>query len=313
VIERVLITGIGGSGASYLAEWILENHPEVEVHGFSRWHTHSKASNPGVLVHEVDLMDFSSVLRGLQKCWPSVIFHMASHANVRACFDTPLAVLNNNIMGTANLLEAWRYRHNDGKSVFVMCSTSEVYGQVDPKHVPINEDCPIRPASPYAVSKLAQDALSHTYWLNYRLPVVRTRMFSYFNPRRTDIFSSAFAKQVAEIERGERKELVHGNLDSVRTLLDIRDVCSAYWAAATCPPGEVYNIGGESTMSVGDFLEMLKTHARVPIPTKLDPRLKRPTDVTLQIPDSTKFKHRTGWSPQYKLEDSVQHLLEHYR
>lgn len=312
MVKRILITGVTGSGGSYLAEHILEHHPACEVHGLSRWRSGGRGRlDNGVELHECDLNDLSSVFRALEDAEPDAIFHLASHANVRACFDTPLSVLQNNIMGTANLLEALRM--TGLRPRFVMCSSSEVYGQVAPEDVPIKETCALKPVSPYAVSKLAQDALAHTYYLNYGLPVIRTRMFSYFNPRRADLFATSFARQVIEIERGERAVLLHGNLDSVRTLIDIRDACSAYWAALACMPGEAYNIGGESTMTVGDFLEILKRQARVPIATAPDPALMRPTDVTLQVPDVTKFWHATGWRPQYLLEQSVEHLLETLR
>src|SRR5215469_13367933 len=112
-IKRALITGITGSGGSYLAEYIAENHPGVEVHGIGRWHSTSGSDNLAairsrVTVHECDLMDFSSILDTLEKAKPDAIFHLAAHANVRASFQTPLAVMNNNITGTANLFEAVR-------------------------------------------------------------------------------------------------------------------------------------------------------------------------------------------------------------
>ena len=228
MLDRVLITGVTGSGGSYLADYILDKHPEVEVHGFTRWHsmTHSHVDHR-VKLHEVDLMDMSSVVRGLNQCWPQAIFHMASHANVRAGFDTPLAVLQNNIMGTANLLEALRMggMFNYSKRAlqrFIMCSSSEVYGQVGQEDVPITETCRHIPSSPYAVSKQTQDSLSHCYHLAYEIPVVRTRMFSYFNPRRKDLFATSFARQVVKIERREQEVLKHGNLDSIRTIIDCR-------------------------------------------------------------------------------------------
>lgn len=315
---RVLITGVTGSGGSYLADWILKHHPEVELHGFSRWHsTTSSYVSPAVEMHEVDLMDMSSIIRGLNQTWPQAVFHMASHANVRASFDTPLSVLENNTRGTANLLEALRmggaFNYHGRQTTFVMCSSSEVYGQVGPEDVPIKETCRHIPSSPYAVSKQTQDSLSHCYYLAFGIPVIRTRMFSYFNPRRKDLFATSFARQVVEIENGKREVLKHGNLDSTRTLIDIRDACAAYWAALDCVPGEAYNIGGTSTMSVGEFLETLKTYAKVPIKTEFDPKLSRPADVTLQIPDTTKFRKQTGWEPKYSFEDSVKHLMEHCR
>lgn len=311
---QVVITGINGSGASYLAEHILNHHDNVEVHGFARWHSaNGNGRDTRIVRHEVDLLDLSSILRALGKARPDVIFHMASHANVRACFDTPLSVLNNNIMGTANLLEAVRVGMAGSPPIFIMCSSSEVYGQVAKENVPIKENCSINPASPYAVSKLTQDALSHTYFLNYGIPVIRTRMFTYINPRRGDLFATSFARQIVAIERGEREELVHGNLDSVRTIIDIRDACAAYWAALLCDPGEVYNIGGETTATVGEMLDILKAHALCPIRSRQDKSLMRPTDVTLQIPDVSKFRKKTGWTPRYSLEESIEHLLSEVR
>lgn len=316
-IKRVLITGISGSGGSYLAEYIVQNHPQVAVHGAGRWHSTTVTDNlqsvrSDITMHECDLMDFSSIVRVLEKSKPDAIFHLASHANVRASFETPLAVINNNVMGTANLFEAIRILKMD--PWIQLCSTSEVYGIVDPKNVPINEETPMRPSSPYAVSKVTQDLLGFSYFKAYGMKIIRTRMFTYLNPRRTDLFATSFARQVVRIEAGLQKELVHGNLDSVRTIIDVRDAMRAYWDALMyCEPGEAYNIGGTTTMSVGDFLETLKSLAKKPIPTRVDPALLRPSDVTLQIPNTQKFSKQTGWEAQYSFRESMEHLLDHWR
>lgn len=315
-IRSALITGIGGSGGSYLAEYIADNHPEVKLHGFARWHSSTQdnlqAVRSRVTVHEVDLNDFGSVLEALQAARPDAIFHLAAHANVRASFTTPQAVLSNNILGTSNLLEAIRIARLD--PLIQLCSTSEVYGQVDPKDVPIREDAPMRPASPYAVSKVAQDLLGYTYFTAYKMRIVRTRMFAYLNPRRTDLFATSFARQVARIEAGLQGELVHGNLESVRTIVDVRDAMRAYWEAVLhCAPGEAYNIGGSATMTVGEVLERLVAMAKRPVPTRLDPALLRPADVTLQIPSVDKFVKATGWKPMYSFDESLSHLLEYWR
>ena len=231
----------------------LTSQPGVEVHGLARWHSTSTTDNLAAIrdrisTHEVDLCDLSSVLRALREIQPDVIFHLASHANVRASFLTPLTVISNNVMGTANLLEGIRLEELD--PIIQLCSTSEVYGQVFPDEVPINEDQPLRPSSPYAVSKVTQDLLGYTYFRSYGLRVIRTRMFSYVNPRRTDLFATAFARQVARIEAGLQKVLSHGNLESVRTLIDVHDAMESYWEAALyCEPGEVYNIGGNATLA----------------------------------------------------------------
>ena len=317
IIEKVLITGISGSGGSYLAEYIVNNHPEVEVHGISRWHSTSTNKNlenisDKIILHECDLNDLSAVINTLRNVNPDGIFHLASHANVRASFTTPLSVLNNNILGTANLLEGIRIAEID--PIIQLCSTSEVYGQVDPENVPINENCPFNPSSPYAVSKVTQDLLGYTYFVSYNMKIIRTRMFSYLNPRRGDLFATSFAMQVARIEAGIQDKLLHGNLDSVRTIIDVRDAMESYWVALTkCRYGEVYNIGGPTTIKVGEFLDLLKKLAKCDIPSEVDPKLLRPADVTLQIPDVSKFQRETGWKPKHSFENSVKHLLDYCR
>ncbi|HYL87799.1 MAG TPA: GDP-mannose 4,6-dehydratase [Burkholderiales bacterium] len=315
-IKSALITGIGGSGGSYLAEYIVAHHPEVKVHGFARWHSSTQDNLQNlrgkVAVHEVDLNDFGSVIAALQEVKPDAIFHLAAHANVRASFITPQTVLSNNILGTSNLFEAVRIAKLD--PLIQLCSTSEVYGQVQPHEVPIREEQPMRPASPYAVSKVAQDLLGYTYFVAYKMRIVRTRMFAYLNPRRTDLFATSFARQVARIEVGLQKELTHGNLESVRTIVDVRDAMRAYWEALLhCKPGEAYNIGGTATMTVGEVLKRLIAMAKKPIPTRQDPALLRPADVTLQIPNVERFTAATGWKPKYSFDESLTHLLEYWR
>ena len=316
-IKNVLITGIAGSGGSYLAEYIVQYHPTVVVHGIARWHSTTAIKNlekikDKVIVHECDLNDLSSVFRTVQEVRPDAIFHLAAHANVRASFDTPNIVLSNNILGTSNLLEAVRMTEID--PIIQICSTSEVYGQVEPKHVPIKEDAPMRPASPYSVSKIAQDLLGRTYFVSYNMRIIITRMFAYLNPRRTDLFATSFARQVAMIERGLQKEIIHGNLDSVRTLIDVRDAMRAYWETIIhCDYGEAYNIGGTATMKVGEFLEKLIALSDADIPTRQDPTLLRPADVTLQIPCTDKFIEKTSWKPKYSFDNSLKDLLDYWR
>lgn len=316
-IKRIFITGISGSGGSYLAEYMVEHHPNIEVHGISRWHSTTSNNNLAqvdgkVVVHECDMNDFSSLFSVITAVKPDAVFHLASHANVRASFVTPLAVLNNNIMSTANLFEAIRL--SGLNPVIQLCSTSEVYGQVDPQNVPITEDTPLRPSSPYAVSKVAQDLLGWTYYRSYGMKIIRTRMFAYINPRRTDLFATSFARQIARIEVGLQRELLHGNLDSIRTLIDVRDAMEAYWhAILQCQHGEAYNIGGATSMSVGEVLGVLIKRSSVKVPTKVDPSLLRPSDVTLQIPAVEKFVNVTGWKPKYTLEESMGYLLEFWR
>lgn len=312
---NVLITGITGSGGSYLAEYILENHAPINLFGLHRWHSSGHLHNieriqDKITILECDLCDLSSVIRALQISRPDKIFHLASYANVRKCFDTPLAVIQNNIMGTANLLEGVRLVCPE--TVLQMCSTSEVYG--NPLTFPMTEDHPLKPVNPYSVSKLAQESLAYAYHKSWNLKVVTTRMFAYINPRRHDLFATSFARQLVKIERGLQNRLYHGNLDSIRTLVDVRDAMRSYWLASeSCSYGEPYNIGGNNVLSVGEFLDRLIKHSKVYIQTEQNKDLLRPVDVTKQVCDTTKFDTLTGFKPEYTLDESIDWLLEHCR
>jgi GDPmannose 4,6-dehydratase/GDP-4-dehydro-6-deoxy-D-mannose reductase len=182
--------------------------------------------------------------------------------------------------------------------------------------IPIRETNPFRPASPYAVSKVGEDMIALQYFLSYGVKTVRTRMFTHTGPRRGEVFAeSAFAKQIAEIEACVRKNPMKvGNLNSVRTFADVRDAVRAYWLLLEkCPPGEVYNIGGNRTMTVGLMLDILKSMANCKIEHEVDPALLRPSDVTLQIPDTSKFQAATGWQPEIPLEKTLCALLNYHR
>lgn len=312
---NVLVTGATGSGGSYLCEYLIENHPECKIFALHRWHSvgtliNIKNIENRINIIECDLMDISSIIRSLQICKPYKIFHMAAFANVRKAFDTPLAVISNNIMGTANLLEAVRLICPN--CILQICSTSEVYG--NPVNFPMTEEHQLKPVNPYSVSKLTQESLAYAYHKSWGLRVIITRMFAYINPRRGDLFATAFANQIAQIERGRSEILLHGNLDSIRTLIDVRDAMASYWLASEkCVYGEPYNIGGKIVLTVGDFLNILIKHAKVSIKTKEDINLLRPVDVTKQICDTTKFDTLTGFTPKYSLDDSVEFLLDYVR
>lgn len=313
-MPNCLITGIAGSGGSYLAEYIVNNHPDWQVHGLKRWHSTTNTDNLSAIkdkikLHECDLLDLSSLIRVLKIVKPERIFALASHANVRVCFDTPLAVTYNNVISMANLLEAVRLECPE--TLIQLCSTSEVYG--NPKIFPMTEEHPKVPVNPYAVSKLTQETLAYAYHKSWGLRIITTRMFAYINPRRRDLFSTSFAYQIANIERNGGI-LNHGNLDSIRTLIDVRDAMHSYWITCDkCAIGEAYNIGGNTNLSVGEFLDKLILHSKVPIIKYQDPVLLRPIDVTCQIPDCSKFYNTTGWKPKYSLDESIEFLLDHIR
>ena len=324
-IKRALITGVCGSAGRFLVDYLRREQPQVEVHGIAR-RVHSRAPVPGVTLHEADLADANSLFSLIKAVYPDVIYHCA--ANPDKGFEIPSAIIQNNLVGTANLLEAVRQveevreewvreeGHFPYQPTFVMVSSSEVYGAVTPEDVPIRESCPFRPVSPYAVSKVGCDHLARVYHKAYGMRVIVTRAFTYLNPLRPDLFASSFAKQIAEIEAGKRDVLRHGNLDSTRVLMAAEDMARAYWLAATRGRfGEAYNIGGSEPITVGEVMRRLISWSSKELRgfCRTDPALLRPADVTMQIPDCSKFKADTGWECKIDIDAALLGLLEHYR
>lgn len=334
-----LITG-PGFVASHLADLLLEKGEEVYV--TYRW-TEDKSSFDHIKdkVNWVlmDLNDLSSCLRVVDNVQPDYIFHLGAQSYVTASFEYPEETLRTNILGTYNLLEAVRltqnviinenYYHKDNQNkmfdpVIHVCSSSEVYGLVTEDLVPITETCRFNPSNPYAVGKVGEDMLALLYYTNYGLKTIRTRMFTHTGPRRTMLSAEVnFAKQIAEMEKYDKEyitdqmyELKHGNLNSIRTFADVRDAVEAYYVLVRKGiPGEVYNIGGNTTKTIGEMLDYLISLSNIKdkIIKKEDPSLLRPYDVTLQIPDCSKFINQTGWKPKYTFEQTMQDLLNWWR
>jgi len=321
-INKVLITGIGGFVGSHLADYIIAEHPNVKILGLLRWW--EPQENIKHIIDKIelcygDLVDMPSLETILREQKPDVIFHLAAQSYVDFSFLAPITTLETNIIGTANLLEAVKKlkQSSDYDPIIQIASSSECYGQVKENEVPIKEDNPFRPASPYAVSKVGEDMLAFQYWLSWKIKTIRTRMFTHTGKRRGEVFvESNFAKQIAAIEAGLAPSVVKvGNLESIRTFLDIKDAIRAYWLLVNkCFPGEVYNVGGVETMTVGEMLnKLLKLSTVKNISVEVDPTRLRPSDVTLQIPCIDKFVKETGWKPEIKFEKTLEDILNYWR
>lgn len=311
--KKCLITGITGSGGSYLAEHILQRDKKIKIFGIYRSSGYKNIlKNKRIKLFKANLSNYNKTHKLIKKINPDIIFHLASAANVRESFDVPKKIIENNNSITLNLLEV--IRKNRINPLIIIVSTSEVYGKVRKKDTPIKETKNINPVNPYSVSKAFQDLLSQVYYKSYGLKIIITRMFSYTNARKKSLFQTSFAKQIAEIEKGKRKILTHGNLNSVRDIIDISDAMEAYWLTAKRGKvGEIYNISGNKVISVGDYLKELKKLSKIKIKSIVDKKLLRPVDVTLQIADSRKFKKHTNWSPKVSFKESVKKLLQEKR
>ena len=320
-MNRVLITGVAGMVGSHLAEYLLAN-TNWDVVGTMRWN--DSLDNLEDLVGRINRRDRMSIVYSdlndagsMRNVVDGVdyIFHLAAQSYPKTSFDIPSETLETNAIGTLNLLEAVRYE-NPAAWVHV-CSSSEVYGRVPKEFVPIKENCPFHPASPYAISKAGTDLIGQFYAQAYGLKVIVTRMFTHTGPRRGDVFAeSSFAKQIAMIEAGQMQPPIKvGNLSSLRTVADVRDAVRAYHMLLTINPqsGEVYNIGGTHTCTVGDILNALFDAAGQHYPVEVDPARLRPIDADLQVPDCSKFMNHTGWKPEIPFHRTMSDLLEYWR
>ena len=312
--KKCIVTGATGSGGSYLIEHILKKQKSIKIFGFyrSKGYFNDLKKYKNCKLIKIDLLDYENTKKQINKIKPDVIFHLASDANVRNSFDNPINNSINNNTITINLLEAVRRLNID--PIILICSSSEVYGNVPNNQMPINEQQQIKPINPYAATKAYQDLISQVYFKSFKSKVIITRMFSYTNARRRNLFQTHFASQIAEIEKGKKSVLTHGNLKSKRTFVDIYDAMEAYWLAARKGKiGEIYNIAGNDTISVNNFLKKLIKLSKKKIITSLDPKLIRPVDINLQIADCKKFKKHTGWKPKVGFDESVKKLLDECR
>jgi GDP-4-dehydro-6-deoxy-D-mannose reductase len=314
---RVLITGITGFAGSHLAEYILDRHPGTEVFGIVRWRSRMENIShirDKIELCEADLKDMVSLQGCLAHIKPDRIFHLAAQSFVPTSWTCPSETFAINATGQINLFQALLGLNQLPR--IQIAGSSEEYGHVFPDEVPMKETNPLRPLSPYAVSKVAQDLLGYQYFKSYGLPVVRTRGFNHTGPRRGEVFvTSSFAKQIAEIEKKKREPVIRvGNLDSQRDFSDVRDIVHAYWLSLEKgEPGEVYNIGSGFTRTMREVLDTLLSISRVDVRVEVDPKRLRPSDVPILLADASKFSRLTGWKPQIPFEQTLRDLLEYWR
>ena len=314
-MKKALITGITGFAGSHLAEVLIKEG--LEVYGTTR--PRSKTDNIDQIksklnLCDADIGDSHSLSSIMIKIKPDYIFHLAAQSFVQTSWASPATTMEINVLGSVHLFEAIKRAEID-PVVQIACS-SEEYGLVFPNELPVKEENPLRPQSPYAVSKVAMDYLGYQYFQSYKMKIIRTRGFNHTGPRRGEVFvTSNFAKQIAEIEKGKKEPVVEvGNLEAQRDWTDVRDMVRAYYLAVKKGvPGEVYNICSEKTVKVGDMLDMLLKMSKVKIKIKQDPARLRPSDVPVLLGDCTKFRKITGWKPEIPFEKTMEDLFNYWR
>ncbi len=313
---RILITGITGFAGSHLAEYALERGG-VEVYGTARWR--SRMDNiehieDRLHLLDCDLRDNVAVKKALEEVRPHYIFHLAAQSFVPTSWKAPAETLTTNILSELNLLESIRDLGLDTR--MQIAGSSEEYGLVFEHEAPIKEENPLRPLSPYAVSKVAQDYLAYQYNRSYGLYTVRTRAFNHTGPRRGQVFvTSDFTRQVALVEKGKKEAVIEvGNLEARRDFSDVRDIVRGYWLSLEKgEAGEVYNMGSGRAISIQALLDLILSMSDVRIEVRQMEERMRPSDVELLLCDYGKFNRATGWEPEIPLEKTIADLLDYWR
>jgi GDP-4-dehydro-6-deoxy-D-mannose reductase len=301
---RILITGIGGFIGWHLTEFLRSNGLEVAGIQRSIAGTRSRTTKTYQcdIVHEVDLK------RILLKLSPSLIFHLAAQSLPSVSWQDPKRTIQVNLIGALNLLKCVETLHLDTRIIFFGSSS-----EYAPSTKPISEDYPLRPSSPYALSKIASSLLAGLYHDAFETDIVIVRPFFIIGPRKTGDVCSSFARGIAQVERGETEALGVGNLNAVRDFLDVKDAIQAIWSVSRKGrPGEIYNISSGVGTPVSEILEILKSKARTNIPIEADRPRPRALDNPVVIGNNQKLK-RLGWKPTIMLEESLSKILDYWR
>ncbi|MFL5735539.1 MAG: GDP-mannose 4,6-dehydratase [Chloroflexia bacterium] len=311
---RALITGAGGFAGRHLLAYL---------HTVTGWELYGNVHRmPGSWLGAerswslapADLTDRAQVAGMVDRVRPDYVFHLAAQSNVPEAFRHPESTITNNILSQLNLLESLRETY-PGARVLVVCS-SEQYGLVRPQDIPIDEDTPFRPNNPYAVSKIAQDALALEHFLAYGQKTIRVRPFNHIGPGQQENFvAAAFARQIARIEKGLQEPVLFvGNLDAARDFTDVRDMVRAYHLAVTAgEPGEVYNVGSGQGRTMQWLLDTLLSRSQVKVEVRQDPARMRPSDIPILVCDNTRFVRQTGWQPRIPLDQTLSDVLDYWR
>jgi GDP-4-dehydro-6-deoxy-D-mannose reductase len=300
---KVLVTGAAGFVGAYLAcelaEMELVAVDREPCAGFARSHV-------------VDLLELERVAQVIADERPDHLVHLASVSSVGYSWKAPVDSFTNNTNIFLNVLECVR-RHSP-KTRILSVGSSEEYGIVTQADLPLVETSPLRPVSPYAVARVAQEHLGDVYVRGYGLDIVATRSFNHVGAGQTDRFVvSAIGKQFAEIARGKRTELAVGTTTVIRDFLDVRDVVAAYRALlARGATGEVYNVCSGRGVSIADAIAMFARIAGVDPPTRTDPELVRPVENAIVVGSYAKLERAVGWRPRHALEASLRAVYEHW-
>ncbi len=289
---RALITG----GKGFVGHWLAA-------------HLKDQGDDVAVIDIETDVADGAAVRRVMADVAPEAIYHLAAMTHVGESWENPSQVLRVNVLGTAEILAAARSLPRSPRVLVV--SSAEVYGVVGPEQLPLGEDTPTAPASPYAASKLASEAVALQAWRGYGQPVVVVRPFNHIGPGQSpNFFVPALAKRIVEAGRSGARTLRVGTLTTRRDFTDVRDVVAAYrLLVVDGAPGDVYNVCSGRDVAMSEVAAQLLELAGADLSLETDPELVRPVDVPVLRGDAGRLRAVTGWRPDIPLATTLADVL----
>lgn len=312
--KKVLVTGAGGFAGSHLTGFLLEQgHHVIALVSPRDTLVNLNPYSGQIEIQRAELRDSDRIFRFLQESRPERIYHLASLSSKMVLFDQPRLFFDVILKGTLNLLFSWRDLAFDSRFVFV--SSAEVYGVDAKDRMPIREEYPFRPTSPYASSKAAAEMYALQFFRSYGLPIIRARPFQHTGPRQSDDFvCSNLARQVAEIELGVRSpRIVVGNTAPKRDFTDVRDVVRGYHLLLEQGElGDVYQLCSGRAVSIRHILETLVGMTSTQVEVTVDPSLLRSNEPPDYWGDPTKTRKAVGWEPQIPLEITLRDLKLHW-
>lgn len=308
---KALIVGAAGFVGGYLARHLLAEYGWTVIATKLPSET---AALQGVRMADLDILDADAVSSLLQEEKPNFIFHLAAQSSVALSWKFPQLTLDVNLKGSLNLLEGIRLLNYKPRVLLV--GSSEEYGRIRPADLPISEECSLKPANIYALSKAALGMLGSLYANTYDLPIIMVRAFNHIGVGQAPQFAvSDFCRQVANIECGKQESVIRvGNLSAIRDFLDVRDVVRAYvLLMINAPPNENYNVGSGRGWSISELLQKILRLANCPITVLVDKQKYRPVDAPEIVADVRKLQQTINWTPFYDIDDTIAEILNYWR
>jgi len=317
-MKKFLITGFSGFVSRYFIEYLESNEIRAFIKGID---VHHPDINPGAFKHvkydfeRIDLLDKGKVENIIFEFQPDYILHLASFSSVAFSWKEPNISFQNNTNIFLNLLEAIRKLNITTRILSV--GSSEEYGNVEQKDLPLTEDHPLKPVSPYAAARVSQELLSNIYVRGYGLDIVMTRSFNHIGPFQKDVFVlPSFVKQIVEMKyngAGTNK-LVTGDITIIRDFSDVRDIASAYYRLLTTgKKGEVYNVCNGTGWSLKEIINKISTILEIEVETTPNAGLFRPDDNRAIIGSNEKLRNAVKWAPKYALEDTLNEMILYWQ